>query len=94
MSKDKRYILVKNLIASGYIIRFMQILDVIPKTVICHDLGMHHITFNKLVAHPERFTFEDSFLIASLIDVDAKVVIELIYTQCQENKSSKRKKTN
>jgi len=91
MAKDKRYETIKYLIASGHIVRFMQIfeLDVIPKTIVAQDLGMHHQTFEKLLKDPERFTYKQTFRIASLIEVDAKVVRDLIYAQCIENKGKK-----
>jgi hypothetical protein len=92
MAKDIRYITIRNLIASGYIVRFIQILDIISKTAMARDLGMHHQTFEKLLKNPEKFTFKDAFFIASLIEVDPKVIIDLIYTQCTENKKNKGKK--
>lgn len=92
MSKDNRYIAIKNLIASGFIIRLVQIVDIIPKTTIARDLGMHHQTFEKLIKDPEKFTFEQAFFIASLIEVDSKVIIDLIYRQYTENKKNKVKK--
>jgi NADH:ubiquinone oxidoreductase subunit D len=88
MAKDKRYKTIKTLIATGHVVRFMQILelDVVPKTIIARDLGMHHQTFEKLLKDPERFTYKQAFRIASLIEVDAKVMVDLIYAQCIENK--------
>jgi hypothetical protein len=92
MSKDNRYITIKNLITSGFIIRLVQIVDIIPKTTIARDLGMHHQTFEKLIKDPEKLTFEQVFLISSLIEVDPKVIIDLIYRQYTENKKNKVKK--
>jgi hypothetical protein len=92
MAKDKRYNTVKNLISGGYIKTFSEILDTIPKTVIAHDLGMHHQTFAKLMKDPERFTFKDAFRIAALIDIDGMAIVNLIYHQCVADKKAKRKK--
>jgi hypothetical protein len=92
MAKDKRYNTVKNLIAGGYIKSFSEILDTVPKTVVAHDLGMHHQTFDKLIKYPERFSFKDAFRIASLIEVDDLAIINLIYSQCAMDKKLKRKK--
>src|SRR5581483_4577552 len=86
MAKDKRYRTIKNLITAGHITRFMQILEYVPKTVMAKDLGMHHQTFEKLLKDPEKFTFKQSFWIASLIEVEVKVIIDLTYAQCIENK--------
>ena len=92
MAKDRRYNTVKNLITAGYIKSFSEILETIPKTIVAHDLGMHHQTFDKLIKYPERFTFKDAFRIASLIEVDDMVIINLIYNQCGIEKKIKRKK--
>lgn len=91
MTKDRRYKTVNNLISSGYIKTFREILDTIPKSTIARDLGMHHQTFTKLTAHPERFTFKDAFRIAALLEVEDKVMLNLIYNQYQSDKKSKKK---
>lgn len=91
MAKDKRYNTVKNLITAGYIQSFSEILDTVPKTVVAHDLGMHHQTFDKLIKCPERFIFKDAFRIASLIEVEELQIINLIYNQYTIDKKRKRK---
>ena len=94
MPRDERYKNVKNLIESGNIKSFREIFDskVIPKTVVAKDLGMHHQTFGKLLAHPEHLTYKDSFRIAALIDTDEKAIMNLIYNQYIEDKKGKRKR--
>jgi hypothetical protein len=91
MAKDKRYNTVKNLIAAGYIKSFSEILETVPKTVVAHDLGMHHQTFAKLIKCPEKFVFKDAFRIASLIEVDDRDIINLIYNQYTIHKKLKKK---
>jgi hypothetical protein len=91
MAKDKRYNTVKNLITAGYIKSFSEILDTVPKTVVAHDLGMHHQTFTKLIKSPERFNFKDAIRIASLIEVDDKHIIDLIYNQYAIDKKRRKK---
>lgn len=56
------------------------------------DLGMHHQTFEKRLKDPEEFTFKEVIRIASQIDVDAEIIINLIYVQCVENRKRKGKK--
>lgn len=91
MSKDKRYNTVKNLIQGGYIKTFREILDTLPKTVIAQDLKMHHNTFSKLIGDPELFTYQDTFRIASLIDVDETAIMNLIYHQCVADRKTKKR---
>ncbi len=92
MTKDKRYKVVNNLISTGYIKTFRELLDTIPKTTIAKDLGMHHQTFQKMIDNPERITFKDAFRIAAMIGCEEMAIINLIYQQCIEDKKSKKKK--
>jgi hypothetical protein len=92
MPKDKRYNTVKNLITGGYIKNFSEILDTIPKTVLTHDLGMHHQTFEKIIKNPDRLSFKDAFRIAAFIEIDEREIMNLIYSECIVEKKAKRKK--
>jgi hypothetical protein len=94
MPRDERYKNVKNLIEAGRITTFREIFTsrAIPKTVLAKDLGMHHDTFNKLLVAPQRFTFENAFHIAAIIEIDKKNIIELIYNQCEEDNKKNKKK--
>ena len=94
MARDERYKNVKNLIETGRITALREIFSykAIPKTVVAKDLGMHHVTFNKLLSVPQRFTFEDAFHLATLLDTDKKNIMNLIYNQCEEDRKKARKK--
>lgn len=94
MQRDERYKNVKNLIESGRIValRDMFTSRAIPKTVVAKDLGMHHTTFNKLLAAPHHFTFENAFHMAALIETDKKNILQLIYMQCEEDRKKSRRK--
>jgi hypothetical protein len=91
MAKDKRYAAVKKLIESGYIKGFLEILDTIPKTNVARDLGMHHQTFAKLLKSPDRFAIKDAIRIASLIEVDDRVIIEMIYQYVMDKKNKRKR---
>lgn len=89
MTKDKRYIIVKNLIESGHIKRFRDIFDVLPKSIIYKDLGMNNERFSNLMSHVELFLLNDLFRIADLIEVEKSKLLEIVYNQYIED--SKRK---
>lgn len=89
MSKDKRYSTVKNLISGGYIKSFQEIFDTIPKSVVYKDLGMNSARFNKLLSNVEGFVVKDLLRIAELIEVDGKVILDLVYIQYTQAKKSK-----
>ncbi len=63
MAKDKRYIIVKNLIQSGHINTIAGIFEnsAISKMVVYRDLGIHNATFNKLLSHVKEFKLDDLF---------------------------------
>ena len=91
MVKDKRYNTVKKLILANALGSFSEMLDTLPKTTLARDLGMHHQTFSKLIANPAKFTFEDAFRIANLIEVDQMAIVNLIAKQCLVDNRVKRK---
>jgi len=94
MSRDERYKNVKNLIEAGKITSFREIFTskALPKTVLARDLGMHHITFSKLLNRPQGFTYETAFHIAALIDADKKLIVDLIYNQCVKDQKDRKRK--
>jgi len=81
MVKDKRYLTVKNLISGGYIKSFHEIFDTIPKSVVYKDLGMNSTRFKDLLDNVDHFILKDIFRIATLIEIDKKTFLDLIYAQ-------------
>jgi len=79
MAKDKRYTTIKNLISGGYIKSFEEIFDTLPKSVLYKDLGMNSARFAKLLRHPDLFILKDVFRIATLIGVDEKAILDLVF---------------
>ena len=92
MPKDKRYLTVKNLITGGFIKKFSEIIDTVPKSTITRDLGMHHQTFERIVQNPARLSCEDAFQLASFIEIDEMEILKLIYNEVIVEKKAKRKK--
>ncbi|OQP50287.1 hypothetical protein A4H97_00105 [Niastella yeongjuensis] len=91
MGNDPRYITVNKLITSRQLNSFSEILKIVPKTVLTKDLGMHHITFNKLIDHPAGFTLENIYEIAALVGVENKVMLQLFYNETGEKKTKRKK---
>lgn len=92
MTKDRRYSIAKKLILSGNLKTFQELIDVVPKTTVSKDLGMHQQTFSKMLARPELFTFQIAYRIAALLEVDEKEVLNIIHAQHLQNKKTVRKK--
>jgi hypothetical protein len=93
MQKDKRYGIVKKLVNSGQVTTFSEVLAIVPKTVICLDLKMHHFTFKKIIKDPERLTLKDISRLASLIEIDKREFVKLIFNEGELEKPKKRKKS-
>ena len=91
MAKDPRYNTLYKLITSGQLNGLTEMLEVLPKTVLARDLGMHHITFNKLILRPGQFKLDDIYEIASLIGVDNKVLLQLFYNETGEKKVKRKR---
>lgn len=91
MKKDKRYTTVKNLISGGYIKTFHEIFETIPKSVVYKDLGMNSVRFNNLLKNVDLFVLKDIFRIATLLETDEKIILDLIYTQYSQAKKKYRK---
>jgi hypothetical protein len=92
MVKDRRYNRVKKLLLAGYITGFRELFDHIPKTLVGKDLGMHNQTFSKLLDRPENFTLLNISRIAALFEVEEKIIIDLIYTECAINRRLKNER--
>ena len=92
MVKDRRYAVVKNLIDTGYIKSFGDIFNVIPKSVIARDLGMNNLRFSKLMKNVDLFLLRDLFRLATFLEVEETVLMNLIYQQYVIDKKNKKKK--
>ncbi|TXJ23509.1 MAG: hypothetical protein E6Q24_17500 [Chitinophagaceae bacterium] len=92
MVKDKRYTNVKNLISGGHIKNFKDLFDVIPKTVVAHDLGINNVRFTELMEDVGRYFVKDLFKLAELIEVPEIEVMKLICNQYSTDKKAKRKR--
>ena len=91
MAKDKRYTTVKNLISGGFINSFPEIFDTIPKSVVYKDLGMNSTRFTSLLNNVDLFILKDIFRIANLIEIDEKIILDLIYAHYTQTRKAKKK---
>ena len=79
--KDKRYVIAKNLITTGYVRSFSDLFEIIPKTVIVTDLGMNNRRFSRLITNVENFLLYDVFRMAALLEISEPEMVNLIYVQ-------------
>jgi len=81
MSKDPRYNAVRKLIESNSITEFHEIFDVLPKTVLAHDLAKNPGRMTDLVNKAEDLKFRNIYQISNLIGVNYGAICTLIANQ-------------
>lgn len=94
MEKDVRYRTIKKLIQTGDITTLIEIFEkeIITKTKVRKDLGIHNERFNKLLSHPNKFLLDDLFRLAELLELDEKTVVDLAMNQWQKGNKALKKK--
>lgn len=92
MEGDKEYRITKNLILSGHVKMFREIFDSVPKTRVAKDMGTNYVRLNKLIEYLPGLNIKDLISISELLDVDLKVVTDLVANQYAADKKSKKKK--
>ncbi len=88
--EDRRYTTVKNLISGGYIKSFLEIFDILPKSVVARDLGINNVRFSKLIDHVQLFLLKDIYRFAEFIEVDGMDLLYLIHQKYMEDKKNKK----
>ena len=79
MEKDPRYYAIKLLIEKNRIRKLKSVFKYIPKNVVSTDLGINAKQFRNRIKTPSIFTIKDIDDLAQLIDIDAKIIISLVY---------------
>lgn len=93
MDKSKVYASVKKLINTGNIDDFAEIVEIIGKTTFTKVTGMHYDTFTKRIENPEEFSHKHIRRLANLIDIDPRILSNLIHDKldAQDKKLKKSK---
>lgn len=92
MAKDTRYNTVRKLILANQVKNFRDIFvdDTIPKSVIARDLGMNNDRFTKVMYNMEDFGLKHILRLAALIDIDRKILIDIILAQYDIDRQYKK----
>jgi len=67
--------------------------DTLPKSVVARDLGMNNARFTRLMDNVDQFSLKELFIIASFLEVDEMIILNLVLQQHAANKKSKKKTT-
>lgn len=90
MPQDSQYITAKKLISGGYIKTLSELLDTIAPTRLAKDMGTHATRMTKILENPELFQFKDAYKIAALLEVDEKLIVDIIHNSWAQKKKKKR----
>lgn len=84
--KDEKYKIVQNLLVQKNLTGFSQIFLYISKKTVCTDMGLNYARFIDLVKNPQKFRLQELFTIASLFEVEPKIIVDLAYDQIIQGK--------
>lgn len=84
MEKDKAYKTLKRLLESGSIKDLEEIATIIGKTNLKTTIGIHYDTFRKRLKKPEDFAFKHVQRLANLIEVDPRIIANLIFDNLEK----------
>ena len=92
MTKDRRYTLAKNEILGGHVKTLREIFDIIPKTVVSKALKIHNMRFSDLINDVQGFELSELYLLAELLEIDEKLLLDLTHAQYLADKKTRKKK--
>ncbi len=92
MIRDKRYGVLKVMIETGNISSFPEIFTVVPRSVIASDLGINYNRFLEKLKNLQDFTFRDILTLASFLNIDNQILVNIILSDINKTKGSKKKK--
>jgi hypothetical protein len=92
MEKDHRYKTVKVMIETGHVTEFKQVFDHIPKSVVARDLGTNNNRMTRMITHVEQFNILEVFKISGLVDIDFRILLNLVATQFLNSMNEKKNK--
>ena len=77
------------MIAVDSISGFKEIFEIIPRTVVCQDMGMNYQTFTRKVSSPDTFTLREIIFMSQLFEVPAEILFQRIVTELPAKKKAK-----
>jgi len=77
------------MVAVDSISSFKEIFEIIPRTVVCQDMGMNYQTFTRKVALPDTFTLRELIFMSQLFDISAEDLFKRIIADLPPKKKGK-----
>lgn len=74
---DNRYRHVKSIWAAGDLKFFSKMFEIIPRSVVSEDLGMHYNSFTNKLNRPELLNLKQLMMLSDLTDIPLSSIVEL-----------------
>jgi hypothetical protein len=91
MVKDNRYKAIKAMLEANNFKTFKEVFDIIPKSIVATDLGIHYDRFVKRINNPENFSLEELIIFSHLIGTNPSILINLAMKDIESNKKRFKK---
>lgn len=91
MLKDSRYKAIKAMLESESFRTFKEVFEIIPKSVVAADLGIHYNRFVSRINKPEEFSIKELIMFSELIGTNPSVLFNLAMKDIDSRKKKAKK---
>ena len=88
MVKDNRYKGVKAMLETSGFKSFIDIFEIIPRSVVAADLGIHYNRFLVKIEKPVEFSLKELVTLSQLIETAPLKIVELALSKNEKRKKS------
>lgn len=77
MTKDSRYKAIKAMLEADNFKSFKDLFEIIPRSVVAADLGIHYNRFVQRINNPEDFSLREIIMFSGLIGTNPSALFNL-----------------
>jgi hypothetical protein len=88
--RDRRYLSGAAYIRTKQDLIFRDVFKVIPKTVVCKDLGIQPKSFNRFLERPDELKISEINKMAEMFEVDPQLILLAVFRQLRSATIKKR----
>ena len=87
--KDHRYSYVRSIWLAGDLKAFIEIFNIVPRSIVANDLRLNYERFSKKIMKPELLTFRDIRNLSLLTGIDFHTLAGLVIRAIEGDKKPK-----
>ena len=91
MIKDSRYKAIKAMLEADNFKSFKDLFEIIPRSVVAADLGIHYNRFVQRINNPEDFSLRELIILSGLIGTTPPVLFNLVMKDIESRKKRTKK---